>query len=97
MEIPSTIIDAALGLLRPYFPSLTAERLMTLSEQEGGQKARLRKDDFFSRAEAMEALHCGATTLYRYEKAGRLRVFRPTKRKSLIYKSSIERLMEEQG
>ena len=97
MQIPPSILEAALGLLRPYCPDLTPDTIAALSEASEGRRERMRNDDFLSRAEAMEALHCGATTLYRYEKAGKLRVFRPTKRKSLIYRSSIEQLMEQQA
>ena len=92
MEIPPTILDAVIGLLKPYLPGVTPESLAALEQEK---LARIQKDDFFSREEAMETLHCGPTTLWRYEKQGRIRVFRPTKRKALVYRSSIERLMKE--
>ena len=91
---PEAIINAATAMLTPYYPELSAHRLVeALKHREPTTPApTIRKP--LTRAEAAEILQVSIASVNRYIKSGSLRAYKISKRLVRIDPASVEALMQ---
>ena len=87
--IPDSILSAAVGLLRPYAPNLTASALMDAITRE--DPPRIEKP--FTRRQAAELLGVSLQTLARWQREGRVRTIHATPRIVYIAPDSVRALI----
>lgn len=93
ITIPPVVIDAAVRLLSPFAPGLTAERILkALSSEDTTGQAVVRKE--YTRKEAAARLGVVTRTIDRMIDAGKLDARRIGSKKILITRESVDALLD---
>lgn len=93
MEIPSTILTAAAGLLAPYAASLTPEALKEAIELHNS-RTKKKLEQPMTIMQVMELLNINRQTVYRWRKAGKLKSIELTKGKNIrIDPASVRKIL----
>ena len=89
-SIPEALANGIVMMLRPYCPTVSMNDIYEFLESLDAPKVSSDKHPYLSTEEACEYLQCSRFTLWRLAEEGKIKAHRPTARKTLYEKESLD-------